>query len=144
MKPHPKIRKTIKWGGAAVTVLLVVVWIGSGFRDFGRCTQRGYWVHAGWGTIGVGRLFDGFPQGAWFARSRAQGMSWWYPECSNPIGWHAQAPVWALVIPVLVLTVTAWVLEGQAARRRRRGRCPKCNYDRTGLAPDAKCPECGH
>ena len=31
MKPHPRIRKTIKWGGAAVTVLLVVVWIGSGW-----------------------------------------------------------------------------------------------------------------
>jgi hypothetical protein len=29
MKPHPRIRKTIKWGGAAVTLLLVVVWIAS-------------------------------------------------------------------------------------------------------------------
>ena len=29
MKSHPRIRKAIKWGGAAVTVLLVVVWIGS-------------------------------------------------------------------------------------------------------------------
>ena len=37
MKPHPRIRKTIKWGGAAATVLLVVVWIGSG------------WVVLGWG-----------------------------------------------------------------------------------------------
>ena len=31
MKPHARIRKTVKWGGAAMTVLLVVVWIGSGF-----------------------------------------------------------------------------------------------------------------
>ena len=31
MKPHPRIRKTIKWGGAVVTVLLVVVWIASGW-----------------------------------------------------------------------------------------------------------------
>ena len=29
MKPHPRIRKTVKWGGAAVTVLLGVVWIAS-------------------------------------------------------------------------------------------------------------------
>jgi hypothetical protein len=27
--------------------------------------------------------------------------------------------------------------------RRRRLACPTCNYDRRGLAPDAKCPECG-
>ena len=38
---------------------------------------------------------------------------------------------------------------GRAARaasdrfRRRRGRCPACNYDRRGLGPDAPCPECG-
>src|ERR1043166_849379 len=30
MKPHPHIRKTIKWSGAAVTVLLMVLWVGSG------------------------------------------------------------------------------------------------------------------
>ena len=29
MKPHPRVRKTIKWGGAVVTVLLLLVWFGS-------------------------------------------------------------------------------------------------------------------
>jgi len=42
MKPHPRIRKTIKWGGAAVTVLLVVAWVGSATRGltayYGRVT----------------------------------------------------------------------------------------------------------
>lgn len=29
------------------------------------------------------------------------------------------------------------------ALRRRRGRCASCGYDRSGLDPDAACPECG-
>src|SRR4051812_37657088 len=45
MKPHPRIRKTIKWGGAVLTVLLVALWIGSGWwswyspRLYGRFIQ---------------------------------------------------------------------------------------------------------
>ena len=31
----------------------------------------------------------------------------------------------------------------RAWRRRRAGQCVRCAYDRCGLAPDAKCPECG-
>jgi hypothetical protein len=34
MRPHPRIRKTIKWGGATVTLLLVVLWIGSNWWAF--------------------------------------------------------------------------------------------------------------
>ena len=29
------------------------------------------------------------------------------------------------------------------ARQRSKGLCPKCCYDRTGLAPTSICPECG-
>src|SRR4051812_29229868 len=31
MQPHPRIRKTIKWDGLVLTVLLVGAWIGSGW-----------------------------------------------------------------------------------------------------------------
>ena len=30
-----------------------------------------------------------------------------------------------------------------AARRRARGLCPSCGYNRTGLPPETPCPECG-
>ena len=39
MKPHPRVRKTIKWGGAVVTVVLLVVWIGTGWVFLSLATQ---------------------------------------------------------------------------------------------------------
>jgi len=29
MKPHPRVRRTIKWGGAVITALLIALWIAS-------------------------------------------------------------------------------------------------------------------
>jgi hypothetical protein len=55
--------------------------------------------------------------------------------------------VWGLA--VLFGGVTAagifWVLHfGLPTRSAGLNLCPKCNYDRAGLAAGAKCPECGH
>ena len=51
MKPHPRIRKTIKWGGMAVIVLLMVATIVTGWTGF-------YWIHAsGYGVqVSAGRF----------------------------------------------------------------------------------------
>ena len=54
MKPHPRIRKTIKWGGAVVTVLLVVAWIGSGWGEIEWESNSGQWI-----GLGAGRLLIG-------------------------------------------------------------------------------------
>jgi hypothetical protein len=66
MKPHPRIRKTIKWGGAAVTVLLVVLWIAGGwwkaeFRLSAEITVHNYdgclgVPVGGWGLLGAGNF----------------------------------------------------------------------------------------
>jgi rubrerythrin len=42
-----------------------------------------------------------------------------------------------------ITTALAWRLDTFARRRARLNLCPKCNYDRAGIAGDAKCPECG-
>ncbi|HMN42881.1 MAG TPA: hypothetical protein PKE29_18725 [Phycisphaerales bacterium] len=39
MKPHPKLRKTIKWTGAAATVMLVMVWM-SGCKPSGPTSTK--------------------------------------------------------------------------------------------------------
>jgi hypothetical protein len=41
-------------------------------------------------------------------------------------------------------TVFATFIFWRCRRRPRQGKCPRCNYDLTGLTPAAACPECGH
>jgi hypothetical protein len=48
-----------------------------------------------------------------------------------------------LAAPMLALSILGWRLDILAGRRAQLNLCPKCNYDRAGLAPGAVCPECG-
>ena len=45
------------------------------------------------------------------------------------------------VIAAWAAVVLGWTVH--RARLRQTGKCVKCGYDRTGLAPSAICPECG-
>jgi hypothetical protein len=150
MKPHPRIRKTIKWGGAVVTVLLVVVWIGS------------RWLGADWHGMGSGyaMIVDG---SLIVARGESTDLTGlrvlhvrgikhrslfapFYLGQSAP-RWSIWVPLWTPVAILILPTVAAWRFDALARRRERAARlnlCPKCNYDRAGIAAGAACPECGH
>jgi hypothetical protein len=146
MKPHPRIRKTIKWGGAAVAVLLGVVWIGTGYRDFVY-----YSSHTGWlrgiasGGVVLQRLGAGLqgPEEGWnvFVRQSFH-VSWMasYEEGRRESSLYL--PLWPLLGVSAPAAFWAWRLD-VLARRRALNLCPKCRYDRTGLAASAVCPECG-
>jgi hypothetical protein len=146
MKPHPRIRKTIKWGGAAITSLLLVLWIGSWW----------YAVHARrvWGDIDLESgslritqwtLIQGIPS---VTIRPAQGR---FESFYSVRARHRQSLVetsvalWPLIGAAILGTVLAWRLDSLARGRAHRGMnlCPKCSYDRAGIAGDAKCPECG-
>jgi hypothetical protein len=146
MKPHPRIRKAIKWGGAAVTVLLVVVWIGSGWVYMGGWgTRRGAGLHPG-GVLLVDLGPHPEPHTAgWTARwsSGFSSWKWWFHSDSKDDFRIAFAPLWPVVSATLLPTLIAWRLDFVARRRERAHLCPKCRYDRTGLGLSAKCPECG-
>jgi hypothetical protein len=146
MKPHPRIRTTTKWGGAAATLLLVGVWLGSGWVHV-------RWQSPSWGiTVSRGRLVLGHtsppPEG-----TLAQPMSdvstgpfrfsWRYVRYVSPRGWSIFLPLWPAAVASFLPTAWAWRLDTLAHRRARAGACPNCHYDRTGLAPSALCPECG-
>ena len=58
-------------------------------------------------------------------------------------------PLWTGLCLDTLLYALAWLAlllippTLRTRSRRRRNRCTHCNYDRTGLAPSAVCPECG-
>jgi hypothetical protein len=149
--PHPSppiIRKTIKWGGAVVTVLLGVVWIGSAI--VGRIRYDA--ANRGCGFVG-GALVWAEPLGGPRAL-RIQGLTTyrgaeveWLPTIRlSGVSYRLYIlPLWLPTCAALALTVVAWRVD-TLARRRERARlnlCPKCGYDRAGIAGEAKCPECG-
>jgi hypothetical protein len=144
MKPHPRIRRSIKWGGLALCLLLAGVWVRS------ECVWEtflgSYWQVWSWrGACGIHRhdfnyLVAGYlriPDGSAPARYTMPVIDW----TSSLQG--AIIPFWVLLLPTLLATAAAWRLDARARRRARAGLCATCHYDRAGLATSAVCPECG-
>src|SRR5438045_122692 len=91
MKPHPRIRKAIKWGGAAVTVFFVVVWIGSGWWTFEwRYTpSRDVFVMAGMAGWEERGGFSHHLAGTWTFDQNTYPFQWWVFEKPGPFGYSA-------------------------------------------------------
>jgi hypothetical protein len=146
MKPHPKIRKTVKWGGAAVTLLLVVVWIGSVAANLTWCSPVTTELTLYKGRLQFRHTVVGGPDPdrEWWAGFWAGRSPLWTPQILSVPGRLAVTlPLWIPTGAVLLVTASAWRLDMLARRRERAGLCPKCYYDRAGLAAGAACPECG-
>ena len=165
MKPHPRIRKTIKWGCAAVTVLLVVVWIGSGWGYASWSSPRGDHaaVFGGMARVrfvldeqvvrnppplapGEDRRRQWIGPAGWDWRFRFDGT----PRHESRFEFRAidgfelvDVPIWPLPVCTGAMWLWAWRRDLVTRYRNSVKHCPKCNYDRTGLASGAVCPECG-
>ena len=70
----------------------------------------------------------------------------WSPYGFSATRWKPQLypgnwgfPLYIPFTIFLLPPITFWLV----TRARIPGHCPKCNYNRTGLAPNAMCPECG-
>jgi hypothetical protein len=61
------------------------------------------------------------------------------PRAVLPVGLVVDALVFGLPVPVVASGLAAL----RRCRRRRRGLCAGCGYNRKGLAEGAVCPECG-
>lgn len=146
MKPHPRIRKAVKWGGGAVTVLLVAGWIasGRGFVAISDAQDRAIAAISGCLYIqtGLEYRFDmpldwGLYDGRFFF------LLWPFGETRSRGVFILYVPFWIPALLTGAVAAMAWRLDALARRRARHGLCPKCHYDRAGLAAGAVCPECG-
>ena len=68
---------------------------------------------------------------------------WWFAAKKGDYGWAVRIPLWFPLTLSLIATAAAWRLDALARARAVVGLCPKCHYELRGLAPGAKCPECG-
>jgi ribosomal protein S14 len=167
MSPHPRIRKTVKWGGAAAVLLLATLWLGSGWVWIGNDAaspspswgDRSRWGW-GWWSLTIGRFnvgqrdrppsnFDDHSNFLWLPR---YGLRWgvvWersFVRMSPTMGtweWKLQLPLWIPTLLALIPASAAWWLDRRSHRRRIANQCQRCGYDRSGLLADAVCPECG-
>jgi hypothetical protein len=147
MKSRPRIRKTIKWGGAAVTMLLVVAWIGSaiwyvGYEGAGRAIRLMpggvVWVSAKSTPAGPSPVY-------WESHAQLLGERWkWWIEQGSVVRFDwLFVPLWLPAVIASIAAAFAWRLDAVARRRLRSQLCSTCRYDRAGIGAEAVCPECG-
>ncbi|MBX3379531.1 MAG: hypothetical protein KF805_05525 [Phycisphaeraceae bacterium] len=148
MKPHPRVRKTVKWAGAVSLVTLSALWIGTARHAVLFVWKSGLTVMSAYGTIGIGKQYVWLPippemQGWHLDMGGSAPLQWWFNGEWDDAARNVSVPLWAVCLPVLIATGAAWRLDVLATRRKKVGRCATCGYDRAGLKLDAACPECG-
>ena len=127
------------------------------------------WIGSAWWYGGVNLM----PTGAAYVGAGELSITWKVPWSIRPqeFGWnvsptlipfrwwftgerYTSATSGTPVVVQIVVGIPLWLFAGAAGaaagfawfRDRpplRATDCPKCHYDRTGLAPGAVCPECG-
>jgi hypothetical protein len=148
MRPHPRIRKTIKWSGAAALVLTLAAWVASGvwMLEWSRA-GRLLLIYAGVVELGQSRGLPSHIRLYSIAELGARWHFYWLPRAHRDSSVTAiHIPLWIPALPLLLATAAAWRLDTLARRRLRAGahHCPICNYDLTGLPTrTGACPECG-
>jgi hypothetical protein len=151
MKPHPRIRNATKWVATVAASLLATGVLISFFRDFGvrwymdnmvDCMIRDGQVQwfEGFGPCPYGRSIEWERRRPFFFMGDRSILPRWYHFGS---GITVTVPLWLPLAASIAFAVWLWRLDVLARRHARLNLCPKCNYDRAGIAADAKCPECG-
>ena len=151
MRSYPKPQKTIKWGGAAITLLLIVLWAMS-------LRWQVMWISRGNPVVMTG-LVAGvvayiqieMPPGghirtqpSWTLRHAAMTPEW-------ELKYERSTGLFSILVLILVpaafalaASLVACRLDVIARRRAQPNLCHKCGYNLSGLPSVAACPECGN
>jgi len=145
MRIRPAIRKSVKWGGAALAVVLLVAWIGSAWWAIASPSFRLQRAWVGGGGLGLITYSGNWPFDiASFELGPSElPFCWWFDHIRKPQISVRLIPLWAPLLLTLIPTGFAWRADLIARRRAMLGKCTQCGYSRAGLTSDAVCPECG-
>jgi hypothetical protein len=161
-----RLRKWAKWGCTVAAVLAAALAVFSGFYRYrwSRVSTDGLtaWItQVGDGALRVLVIHDRnaseLRTHSHSSLERSEHWAWgpwtWKSGTAGERIFHAGFQYWRetnscllgvnLLYPVLLVTIPGALLWYSDRRRLVPGLCPKCGYDRHGLAADAKCPECG-
>jgi hypothetical protein len=146
MRVPSKLFAMLRWGGLLAGVALLAVGVSSGWWSCTVYRNR----QPGTGITGVdftdggvevwtfGDNFGSIKPGISAEFSWRYPPRWgWWVECGDGIF----VPLW--IPTVLLAAPTSWLWYRRLRYRFGPGRCPKCGYDRVGLAAEVACPECG-
>src|SRR5688572_29056352 len=144
------MRSTIKRFGAAITVLLLIVWVGSGWCGaVGAYTPRVALIAVG-GRIEIGWMSPPrwLPEVRYFDPqiNKQKPFQWWFEAWQDNFGSGRTYQINWVAIPIWLLALIAGTLTlliGRRDSRRLPHACRKCGYDLTGLPAERPCPECG-
>jgi hypothetical protein len=143
----------IQRASAIAAVAVFVLWVASVWWAVYWVPSRGYIVTLGDGSLSV---VYSLTRSQWYAASEFGGegpgfgfpkssfaFQWWFYRWNNDTDWAVVVPLWVFEVPTLALAAALWRRDTTAARRVKAGQCAACGYDRSGIAPEHPCPECG-
>lgn len=150
MRPHPKVRMLVKWGGLAlIAVLAALWWVSLRKLVVYRTAPDGLWVGISEGRIAAltppQAMSSGQgPGGHWVVGDLWSRTEWAFRYAWNQNDIRIHIPFWFLIVTATIPTAIAWHLDLVARRRAHAGlSCAHCHYSLAGLALGLPCPECG-
>ena len=126
----PSLNRTVGWQTGTASGKPFTVFAGYG-------TLVISWGHGKWARTGDATFGSYTTDGFTFWNLGKLRAFWWRPRF---LGDQLYIPFWLIA---LLLAAPPALIEYRRITRRPTGSCTSCGYDRTGLASDAKCPECG-